>query len=321
MSHTRVTILVVIFQISILLFSSSFISQTEGVDFTAYDLINSVNSIRVSQGVKPVQVNSTIMSVAQAQSDFQAATRRSSHADQAGGIVTDRVAASGYGAGQKIVAGENVASLTIGIEGMLPIIVNEIWADPVHRGAMINPKYQDAGVGIASDGEMIYVTLNLAGVVEDNSSTPAVSGTQGTENVVPNPAIQPLFTATAYSDGSVYHTVGYGQTLGTIARIYNIDIANLVQINQIDPDKIYAGQRLYIRKETPVPASATPLPSPSLTPTGIPSPTASPTETILPTVTPMPEFSRPREIGVVVIFILLSITVVVFLLFNKRPSS
>ncbi len=232
---------------------SGYTFQGEGPDFSVYDMVNEVNTIRIAQGLAPLQINATLMAVAQAHSDYQAAMQRSSHAGRSGEIVNARVAAAGYGSGNKIVAGENVANLDLGITDMLQIIVYEIWSDAGHRGAMINPKYQDIGVGIASDGKMFYVTLNLAGVVSDNSSNlvqpsdPTIVS-QSDADSPGKPVIQPLFTSTPQADGSVYHVVGYGQTLMTIARIYEVAINDLVNINKINPDKIYAGQKLWIKK-------------------------------------------------------------------------
>jgi LysM repeat protein len=308
-----------------------FSSQTAGPDFSAYDVINAVNNLRISQGLNPLQINATIMSVAQAHTDYQAITRRSSHADSSGGIVNDRVAASGYGAGNKFVAGENVANLDLGITDAVPIIINEIWADAGHRGAMLNPKYQDIGVGVASDGKMVYVTLNLAGIVSSGSgaiqATSAVSTTlQPTSGGAGIPGILPLVTSTPLTDGSVYHIVGYGQTLGTIARIYQVDVKDLVRLNNIDPDKIYAGQKLWIKKVAFTSPSPSPSTSPAnlvtgeMPPTGtiVPSELPTSTTTTTPTPTPLPpsEPANTREIGIIAIFIFFT-AVLVFLLISK----
>lgn len=304
--------LVCFVQIILLIFIPGFTHQVEGADFTAFDMVNAVNNLRSSKGLSPVQTNDILMSVAQDHSDYQASMNLSTHAGRTGGIVKDRVAAAGYGNGKKIVAGENVASLTIGISGMLDIIMNEIWADPVHGGAMLNPKYQDVGVGIAIGGDMVYVTLNLAGVV-DESGTPVVQPSMiSPDSAAPQnnqPAILPLHTCTPLADGNVYHTVGYGQTLQTIAKIYQVDIDDLVRINNIDPDKIYAGQRLWIKLvETPtVTVAPTDTPFSTLTQSPVlPSMEMSLTSPIIETTPTMPAASAmnvdSREIGILVIF-------------------
>ncbi|MDP8257008.1 MAG: M23 family metallopeptidase [Candidatus Alcyoniella australis] len=59
-----------------------------------------------------------------------------------------------------------------------------------------------------------------------------------------------LLAALALACGStfgVYHTVQRGQTLYSIAKSYNIPMDELVRLNRIkDPDKIQAGQKLFI---------------------------------------------------------------------------
>ncbi len=289
----------------------------EGADFTANDMINAVNIVRASRGLAPVQANPILMAVAQDHSEFQAANHQSSHSGRTGGIVTDRVAASGYSGGRSFVAGENVASLDLRVTDMLPIIVNEIWADSVHRGAMVNPKYHDAGVGIAADDEMVYVTLNLAGITgEAPAPTGEVLAPTSGSAATGLPPVLPLVTVTAGPDGSVYHTVGYGQTLGTIARIYGVEVNELVQLNQINPDQIYTGQRIFIKKvDIPV-INATPNP----TSTQYVEPSATITETL--TITPVQATPSPppapvdtRKTGIMIIFFLL-IIVLLLLMFT-----
>ncbi len=304
-----------------------FTSQVTGADFSAYDMVSAVNNLRAAKGVSPVQVNAILMSVAQDHSDYQASMSRSSHTGRNGGIVNDRVEASGYAAGRQCYAGENVAVLDLRMTGMLQIIVYEIWSDAGHYGAMVNPNYTDAGVGIASDGKSVYVTLNLAGIKEPASQSDSNAGSSDSENPEMNPDILPLFTTTPKADGAVYHTVGYGQTLGTIARMYGVDMNDLAAINNIEPDKIFAGQNLFIRYTTPVPPTEIPTETPvssqtsELSQTPEPSVTFTPARTntlaistIEPDETPI---DRPREIGIVVIFMLFSITIVLFLTFRK----
>ncbi len=290
----------------------------DGADFNAYDMINAVNIVRASRGLPPVQANPILMAIAQDHSDYQAETHQSSHAGRTGGIVTERVAASGYSQGRPFVAGENVAALDLRVTGMLPIIINEIWADPVHRGAMVNPKYHDAGVGIAADDEMVYITLNLAGITGKAATPTGEAPFSTSANAATGlPSVLPLVTVTAGPDGSVYHTVGYGQTLGTIARIYGVEVNDLVRLNQINPDKIYAGQRIFVRKVNPAAATAT------MTATSTQSREISATKTntavstpIQVTVTPLPIQVNTRQTGIMIIFFLL-ILVLIVLMFTR----
>jgi uncharacterized protein YkwD len=306
-------------------FGSGFTRQAGSLNFSAYDVIAAVNNLRSSGGLPVLQVNGSLMAAAQAHSEYQAAGHQSSHADASGGNVTNRVAASGYSSGAEFLAGENVAALTLGTDNSVSIIVNEIWADGVHRGAMLNPKYTDIGVGVASDEEMVYITLNVAGLKAGASPVSTIQNPETPASTLP--PILARVTSTPMSDGTVYHVVGYGQTLGTIAGMYGVSIQQIVDANAIDPDKIYAGQRLWIKKAviptiTPTPESTqTSLPTFTMLPIKptVPAPTITPTST----VTPLPAEGtdiNTRELGIGLIFVLL-VGFLLYLLINNTTKS
>jgi len=301
-------------------FSSAFTRQTGSLNFNAFDVISAVNLLRASYGLPVLTINAALMAAAQSHSEYQASIRTSSHADAYGNIVTGRVIASGYGSGADIVAGENVAALTIGTENSVSIIVNEIWADPVHRGAMLNPKYTDIGVGVASDGSMVYITLNVAGINGGAATTPAAQA--GAVGGGMNPPILPRVTSTPLADGTVYHLVGYGQTLGTIAGMYGVTVQQLVDRNNVDPDRIYAGQKLWIMKVN----------TPTTPPTELPSLTTIPTEsltatfTLEPDLTITPQHEPPaenntRNLGMVIIFLIMGCFLLYMLIIWSKPSN
>lgn len=304
----------------LVIFCSAFTNQTGSLNFSAFDVINAVNLLRASSGLPELQVNTSLMAAAQSHSEYQAAISTSSHADAAGGIVTGRVAASGYGSGAEIVAGENVAALTIGIDNSVSIIVNEIWADSVHRGAMLNPKYTDIGVGVACDETMVYITLNVAGLKGGTAPAPTSQG--GTIGGEANPPVLPRVTSTPLADGTVYHLVGYGQTLGTIAGMYGVTVQQLVDRNNVDPDRIYAGQKLWIMKVDTPTAAPTELP----TLTTVPTESPSATNTLEPTITKTPPPDPPadintRNLGMVIIFLFMGGFLFYVLIVWSKPSN
>jgi LysM repeat protein len=280
---------------------TGFTRQSSSLNFTAYDVIDAVNSLRSAKGLPVLKINGALMAAAQAHSEYQAASHQSSHSDASGSSATGRVAASGYSSGAEFLAGENVASLTIGTDNSVSIIMNEIWADAVHLGAMLNPKYTDIGVGVAVDDTMAYVTLNVAGL--KNSTTPASGGQTVEAGQSPLPPVLARVTSTPLPDGTVIHVVGYGQTLGTIATMYGVSIQELVDRNHIDPDKIYAGQKLWIMRAVIPTVTPTTLPSLTASPTDTPLPemSLSPTETITPTPAGVTSINT-RELGIGLIF-------------------
>ena len=63
---------------------------------SAYDLINAVNALRASRGLPAYSINSTLMSVAQAHSDYQAAIGTVTHYGPGGTRPFQRALAAGY---------------------------------------------------------------------------------------------------------------------------------------------------------------------------------------------------------------------------------
>jgi LysM repeat protein len=109
--------------------------------------------------------------------------------------------------------------------------------------------------------------LNVAGINGGAATTPAAQAERWGGM---NPPILPRVTSTPLADGTVYHLVGYGQTLGTIAGMYGVTVQQLVDRNNVDPDRIYAGQKLWIMKVN----------TPTTPPTELPSLTTIPTESL-----------------------------------------
>ncbi len=83
-------------------------------------------------------------------------------------------------------------------------------------------------------------------------------------------------TLSADEANKVVHTVKAGDTLGEIAKRYDVTVAEIVTANNLSSDIIWVGQNLTI----PVPP-----PPPTATPTATPTPTVTPTPTITPTPT------------------------------------
>jgi uncharacterized protein YkwD len=77
-------------------FSSTSLSYAESVKKSAlagspYDLVNAVHAFRASFGIAPYSINSILMSTAQAQADFLAATGGMTHSGPGGRGLTDRL--------------------------------------------------------------------------------------------------------------------------------------------------------------------------------------------------------------------------------------
>lgn len=108
-----------------------------------------------------------------------------------------------------------------------------------------------------------------------------VKGPDHTPTPTPVP-LTPLQMLTPAADGKYYHIVGDGQNLQWIANLYGISLADLLAWNYLSNTSIiYPGNRLLLHvtppatlTPTPAPATETPYPSPTLSPTARPSNTA-----------------------------------------------
>ena len=95
-------------------------------------------------------------------------------------------------------------------------------------------------------------------------------------NVTPSPTLSNIQKLTPEADGSYYHTIQSGETLSSIAGLYEIPLADLMNWNGLNNNStIFAGQKLLLRVTPPATATFTPAPA-----TSTPSP--HPTFTLLP---------------------------------------
>ena len=226
------------------------------------------------------------MAAAQAQSEYQAAIGDITHSGQGGSTPHDRAVAAGYGGGGTIIISENI----MGGRNLSAAQAVQAWqGDAPHLGTMLNPSARDAGVGIATAGDMVYMTLDTgykAG--EANSSPPGIAPSAAPPTVAPPAAgtaaatvalIMPVVTATPNPDGSVIHVVQPGQVLINIAAAYNMKLSELLALNGLtDKSVIYPGEKLIITRAsmtvtpdmTPTATSGTPTPTPTVTTTATP---------------------------------------------------
>jgi len=134
-------------------------------NFSAYDLIAAVNALRANQGLEPYQVDSGLMSYAQEHSEYQARTGISTHTH------SDGLSPRAYG------ITENIANGTTSFM-TLNLVINQIWADAIHMNTMVGYESGFAGVGIATSGDMVYITLDVRPGKSAATLAPS-AGTQG----------------------------------------------------------------------------------------------------------------------------------------------
>lgn len=195
---------------------------------TPYDLVNTINELRASLGLSPYQIDPTIMAYAQEHSDYQAEIQTSTHRHRDGSLSTD------------IGLKENVAA---GDEGVVTVavVVYEIWVDWGHWRTMTGFSTGEIGAGMAiSDNGQVYYTINVR---PGDESTDITNQPDTAESLVS------LITCTPAADGSIIHTVGYGQTLWGIAQVYGVSINEIRKLNGLADDATFLipGQKLIIQ--------------------------------------------------------------------------
>jgi uncharacterized protein YkwD len=262
-------------------------SSTRLPDYsTASELIGAVNALRAANGLAPYQPNSILMSIAQAQADYLVSIGTFTHVDAQGRLPYQRALAAGY-----LVAGDITTSVgffaenVTGGSGQTAEDAVQSWmGDDPHRNTMLSGTLQDVGAGVGVNGNTYYYVLD-AGLSTGGTPvvyTPAALLHPSTPTFVPN---------TPNADGSIFHIVQPGDTLGSIYLAYNIPLEDLLKLNNLTlKSTIYPNQKIIIRAAfTPTPTQ--PTSTPTIPPTISPWPSSSPqpsATTLPPTPTPSP---------------------------------
>jgi hypothetical protein len=95
----------------------------------------------------------------------------------------------------------------------------------------------------------------------------------------------PISVSTARPDGDVFHEVEYGQTLWSLAEMYQVPVEQIKNLNGLINDTIIPGWKLLIQKGATQPAPMTGTSFVQVTATDTKFPTAIPYYTKTPTVT------------------------------------
>jgi uncharacterized protein YkwD/LysM repeat protein len=272
------------------------------------DLINAVNALRASFGLAPYSVNAILMSTAQAQADFMAATENMTHSGPGGIGLTDRLLAAGYPlAGDLSLGGFRAENITGGDENMPAETAVDRWTgDTPHLNTMVSQYLTEIGAGVAVNNGRVYFVIDAARPT--TSGELQVPGVQNGENnavVVPEVplVIIPVTVNTPNAEGNVIHEVKPGQTLWQLAISYETKIDEIKRLNGLVDNNIYPGNHLLVRTAIIVPTSTlAEVPTQEITSTVLPPVTAT-----APSVTSTPEhtssFSRPNKNAVMNVMI------------------
>ncbi|MCJ7823406.1 MAG: LysM domain-containing protein, partial [Anaerolineales bacterium] len=238
------------------IFLSAFSLPTNEVQPSGYDLAAAVNAYRAANGYYQLNPHSLVMAAAQAHAEWIVETGQGGHIGASGSDETVRVSWTGYGGGASIQCDENWAS-----GSTIEDAVYSAWSDWTHQEVMLNAwgnRYTDIGGGAAAYGDGRYAfVLNVCKVVGQESSgdMPEASGSAPPANgntlatADSSNYIYGVTLATPLADGTLTHTVLYGQTLAAIAKAYGITIETLRDLNNIPADStiIWVDEELIIQ--------------------------------------------------------------------------
>ncbi|MBD2426071.1 CAP domain-containing protein [Phormidium sp. FACHB-1136] len=112
-------------------------------------LLTLVNAERQRAGVAPLRLNDKLATAAQRHAEDMAATRNLSHQGSDGSTMRSRIDATGYG---WMAIGENVAMGQTSPEAVMRSWMNSAG----HRRNILNPNFQELGVGYAEGGGRPY---------------------------------------------------------------------------------------------------------------------------------------------------------------------
>jgi LysM repeat protein len=251
---------------------------------TAAEVIAYINDLRAGYGLEPLIENVYLNISAQNHADWIAETGQGGHTGVNGSTAYDRAVAVGYGAGTQAWVTENWAR---GYNLTAYGCVHDMWEpSQAHLDNMLTTWHTEFGVGVALDstGFTVYVANfgHTAGGDTGQVTSSPVEVTPGPPTATNEPFINPIVTVTPAPDGTVIHTVLYGETLWTISEAYGIPFTDLLTLNNLTEDSvIYPDEQLVIVQgtgETPTPTATPEEATPTATPTREVTPTVESTE-------------------------------------------
>lgn len=215
-----------------------------------YDLVTAVNALRASFGLPPYNINAILMSTAQAQADFLAATGSMTHSGPGGIGFTERLLSAGYPlAGDLSLGGFRAENITGGNESMPAEAAVDRWTgDALHLDTMVSQNLTEIGAGVAVSNGRVYYVIDAARPT--TTGEPQLAGTS-VEGGSPVPEIvavmNPVVVSTPNAQGQLIHEVKPGQTLWQIAISYETNIDEIKLLNNLLDNNIYPGNRLLVK--------------------------------------------------------------------------
>lgn len=253
-----------------------------GFASSPWELVEAVNSLRLNYRLAPYSISAVLMSTAQAQADFLAATGSMTHSGPGGIGVTERLLAAGYPlAGDLSLGGFRSENITGGKESMSAQDAVEAWTgDSPHLTTMISPNLTEIGAGVAVRGGRVYYVIDCALPTTGGASQVVSTSVAGGSAIPTTEAAVVMLVdlSTPNADGDVVHEIKAGQSLWQIAIAYGVKIDEIRNLNGLSGNDIYPGNKLLIKKGAPASTASVTAPATQAatsTATGMPTFTAT----------------------------------------------
>lgn len=138
----------------------------------AQELLSLINQERARQGVGAVALDDRLTAAAQKHAQLMAQSDTLNHQFDSEPPLTARLS-------EQNVRSDHDAE-NIGLGGSLAEIHLHLMQSPPHRGNILNPLFDSVGIGIAHEGELIYVTEDFAHALPVYSAMEADAAAQQT---------------------------------------------------------------------------------------------------------------------------------------------
>jgi Cysteine-rich secretory protein family/LysM domain len=192
------------------------------------DLLGRINSLRAQKGLPGYSINGALSVAAQQQAQWIVDTGTVAHTHPDGSGPRTRALTAGYPnqlIGENIYGGTNAST-------------NDAWVfwinSPIHYQGLVNPAYQEVGIGIAHGGWGSAFVLDFGG-----SGAPYVPASSGGSNngkggSQGGPVAPPAYVGGVDENGNIKHIVQAGDTLGDIALLYGYSWSDLPYMMQLN---------------------------------------------------------------------------------------
>lgn len=289
---------------------------------SASQLIEAVNSLRISYGLLPLATHPILMQSAQSQADYMAATGQVTHSRPGGTTYTQQLLSLGFPLAGDLSLGGFRAENIINSSG--PLEWNGVpgaWQDSQHMNTMLSQNFSHIGAGVSQSGDQYFYAVDTAaatgsGQMQESASTMLTSVPGGSSEAAGvSQYMVPVTLSTAGPDGNVFHKVQYGQSLWSIAIAYGTTIKNIQALNNLGEYlTVYQGQELLVQTGATqfAPATVESTPTQEMTVTVLPTLTSVPTATamqqVLPTSTEVEETaaSKPASSRILVVVLIVA---------------